>query len=795
MLRNENVSESRNSGSKGGQRRGSAAGTAKAKKNGTVGKAAAKRPGLGSQGNLIFSLDIGTRTIVGVVGKKEEDTFTVVASEVVPHSHRAMIDGQIEDIAQVAKVVKRVVSGLESKLGVKLTQVALAAAGRSLKTQQVKIDIDVAEQQSITEEMVKSFEMEAISKAQGLLDETVKDSGLPVTFYCVGHSVIHYYLDDYPIKSFVGHKGKTATVDLIAAFLPNLVVESLYAVMDMVGLEVSSLTLEPIAAMNVIVPADARLINVALVDIGAGTSDIAIAKNGSIVAYAMATIAGDEITEEIIRRYLVDFDTAEGLKLALGEETLSFRDILGYEYELVAKEFLESISPAIENLASTICQHILDCNGGAPAAVFLVGGGSKVPGLPNLVSEKLGVAKNRIAVGGYNPIKYLSLAKDAENLKGPEFVTPIGIGMTATMQKGYDFATIYLNDKKVRVFNREKLSILDLLGVAGFKATNIIGRSGRNLTFTFNGETQFIKGEIATPATLTVNDVPAHVGTPVKQGDKVMLIPAQNGLSAEMSILDFAGELSPFNVTVDGQSYTAGVYATVNGALTDSSYHIRNFDDIKVWRVSTVEELRKTLPFDAYTLDFYRSTEDEIPLEDDTPISAGDVFFTQPSERLPEGAPTDNSAGDGEESGSSGERSTEPIWNPTRQPAAGEVAVKLNGYDLILPLNTSGQNHMFLELTALANLDLQNPQGTGRVIQTLNGVEANYTDTLMNGDEAIIIWEGSDLSLWTPEIFAEKPIENLPDQAAAQDSEEPEVRAEETIEEESVGGNENEQQF
>ena len=113
----------------------------------------------------------------------------------------------------------------------------------------------------------------------------------------------------------LGHKGKKASVELIAAFLPSLVVESLYTVTDMNGLEVASLTLEPIAAMNVIIPPEVRLINIALVDIGAGTTDIAISQQGSIVAYAMATIAGDEITEEIIQKYLVDFETAEQIKV------------------------------------------------------------------------------------------------------------------------------------------------------------------------------------------------------------------------------------------------------------------------------------------------------------------------------------------------------------------------------------------------------------------------------------------------------------------------------------------------
>ena len=76
-------------------------------------------------------------------------------------------------------------------------------------------------------------------------------------------------------------------------------------------LTVENLTLEPIAAINVVVPEDIRLLNIALVDIGAGTSDIAISKDGSIIAYDMVTTAGDEITEAIMQKCLCNFENAE----------------------------------------------------------------------------------------------------------------------------------------------------------------------------------------------------------------------------------------------------------------------------------------------------------------------------------------------------------------------------------------------------------------------------------------------------------------------------------------------------
>lgn len=99
--------------------------------------------------------------------------------------------------------------------------------------------------------------------------------------------------------------------------------------MGRAGLHVLNLTLEPIAAINVAIPESFRMLNLALVDVGAGTSDICVTKDGSIVAYGMIPYAGDEITELLVQHYLVDFNTAEHIKIASGEMgPIEYKDIM-----------------------------------------------------------------------------------------------------------------------------------------------------------------------------------------------------------------------------------------------------------------------------------------------------------------------------------------------------------------------------------------------------------------------------------------------------------------------------------
>lgn len=541
------------------------------------------------QGDRIFALDIGTRTVVGIIGERDGDNFRILECVSKPHTRRAMVDGQVEDIKQVAKIVGEVKAHLEAKIGCTLQRACIAAAGRALRTVNISKEFDIAESEIVTEEMVASMEMETISLAQSRLDEETQGDG--TLFYCVGHNVVSYYLDDYRMISLTGHKGQRAQINMVVAFLPGIVVEGLYSVMELNKLEVQSLTLEPIAAMNVIIPPEIRLINIALVDIGAGTSDIAISKDGSIIAYAMATVAGDEITEEIIKTYLVDFSAAEQMKYdADTGEIIKYKDIFGIPHSVSQEDFIESILSGMDNLASTVCNTILKINGGSPQAVFLVGGGSLIKGLTTLMADKLDIDEDRVAVGSGEFVRNV----DMGGFKmGAEYITPIGIGVTALNDRGYDFSVITVNDKKVRVFDTKKLTVFQLLSAAGFKAAEIMGHSGQGLTFTLNGNKIFRKGTLMTSAEIMVNGKNAGLTTVVTQGDRVTLTPAKNGENAHTSLrneIDYSKYNSGY-VNFGSKKYKFGLEVTVNGKPKDPDYEIQPLDNIVTGGILTLGDL------------------------------------------------------------------------------------------------------------------------------------------------------------------------------------------------------------
>lgn len=505
----------------------------------------------------VFALDIGTRSIIGMVGVPDGDRMQIAAIEKVEHTKRAMIDGQIEDIDQVAGVAGMVKDRLEKKLGCRLTRVAVAAAGRSLRTESVTYEMELPDVQRIDAETVSRLEAGAIGEAEKAFfggEETERS----VRFYLVGYSVSRYYLDDYILSSLIDHNGRVLRADVIATFLPAEVVESLYAAMHKIDLEIASLTLEPIAAINAAIPANIRLLNLALVDIGAGTSDIAVCRDGCVTGYTMAVQAGDEITESIMKEFLVNFSTAEEIKSRLDSaEPIVFTDIMGFEQVASREQLCEGVKPAVDHLCEAICDKILEANGGTPSAVFLAGGGSRFPGLLEGIVERLHMDPKRVAVAGRNFMT--SACSEEYDLENPEYATPLGIVISAGLNMINDSFRILLNGRPAKLFRNGIFTTMNILMMNGYGYQDIMGKSGQNLVVFLNGSRRVFYGEKAEPCVLKLNGRDAQLSDMVRAGDQLDFVPVRHGKDASARLSDLIGQEQKGTVTVNGLAVSEDV--------------------------------------------------------------------------------------------------------------------------------------------------------------------------------------------------------------------------------------------
>ena len=119
---------------------------------------------------LVFGLDIGTRSIVGTVGyKNSTNGFVAVAQVAIEHETRAMIDGQIHDIGQVAATISKIKEQLEKMTGRTLQQVCIAAAGRVLKTVEADATMSFSNETVVTNEHIYTLNMLGVENAYEIL--------------------------------------------------------------------------------------------------------------------------------------------------------------------------------------------------------------------------------------------------------------------------------------------------------------------------------------------------------------------------------------------------------------------------------------------------------------------------------------------------------------------------------------------------------------------------------------------------------------------------------------------------
>ncbi len=539
---------------------------------------------------LVFGLDIGTRNIVGTVGYRTEDEkFIVVAQYMKQHESRSMIDGQIHDIGRVGRTITAVKAELEKQIEQPLTEVCIAAAGRVLKTVTTKVEYEYSEESVVTAEDLHTLDLLGIEQAHNILKEK---NDTQYKFYCVGYSVMNYYLNDEIFISLEGHKAYKVGEDIIVTFLPEDVVDGLYSAVAIAGLTVANMTLEPIAAIDVAIPESYRMLNIALVDVGAGTSDISITRDGSIIAYGMIPFAGDELTEVIVQHYLVDFKTAEAIKLAsTTKEEVTYQDIMSISHTIPSTEVWELLAPVVEKITSEVASKILELNGDrSVSATFVVGGGGKVHGFTTELASLLDLPEERVALRGEEVLQEIEFVQEGIK-KDPLLVTPIGICLNYYEQKN-NFIMIRFNGERMKLYDNNRLTVVDAALQAGFPKEQLFPKRGVPINFTVNGITRIARGEAGEPAIVTLNGEPANINTPLEPNCEIVITPSTAGDAAVYRIEQLE-EYSKSTVAfiVNGQVVVCPRFVEVNGSLEPGFYEIKEGDAIETRSYYTVGQL------------------------------------------------------------------------------------------------------------------------------------------------------------------------------------------------------------
>lgn len=323
----------------------------------------------------LVGLDIGTEYVKALIGRVEDDGIDIVG---VGRAHQGLADmqaGAISDITAVTANCDKALAQAEDQAGVSVRSAVIGIAGELVKgtTTTVRVRRQAADKpldMTELEKIIRLVQERAEAKAKKQLAWEL--GGKDVEVRLVNSALVSIEIDGYPITNPIGFQGKDVVVQLYTAFAPLIHIGALERVAQMLDLDLLAVAAEPFAvARSVLGNNSDATMSAILMDVGGGTTDIAVIHEGGVQGTEMFGIGGRAYTRSIERDSGVDFDEAEQLKLGLSHGKLQTEKAAAVEASL--RKTLNVWTSGVEVALAefTKLDHL-------PNRILLCGGGSSL---------------------------------------------------------------------------------------------------------------------------------------------------------------------------------------------------------------------------------------------------------------------------------------------------------------------------------------------------------------------------------------------------------------------------------
>lgn len=373
--------------------------------------------------DIISAIDIGTTKIVAIIGKKEIDgKFRILGIGKAPS--KGVKRGNVLNIEETVNSIKAAVEIAEQKAQIKVTDVYVGIAGQNIKCIRNSGYVNRA-----------SYDQEITAEDVDFLTQDQYRIGLEP-----GEEIIHVLPQSYSVDGENGVKpigicGKRLEGNFHIVIGKTMNIKNLKRCVERAGLRLKSLVLEPLASSSAVLTDDEKEAGVALIDIGGGTTDLAIYYEGTISHTAVVPFGGNVLTSDVKSAYNILERHAEELKVQFGsalaeatgdDEIVTVPGVSGRNAKEISQKSLANVLQArMEEIIGSIEFQIENSGYGdrLGAGIVLTGGGALLKNLPQLVSFKTG---HEIRIG--YPIQYLT-SDVKEDVNSPMYSTSVGLMM------------------------------------------------------------------------------------------------------------------------------------------------------------------------------------------------------------------------------------------------------------------------------------------------------------------------------------------------------------------------------
>lgn len=330
-----------------------------------------------------LALDVGTEVIKALVCTINEGTVEVLGVSKKKQSFAAMRGGVISNIRSVVSECRTALSEASAEVSPPST-VLLGIAGELVKGVMVeaKFERENPDDPITRQELISVVERaKADAKAESEQIYSTISTGLKGEIVEVGAVVADTKVDGYITEEAEGLQGKTVELRIFYTYAPRLHVSYLHSLADSLGLSVAAILPEPFTIVRAIAHSKEEGFNGIIIDIGGGTTDIAIVKQGILIGTEMIALGGRVFTKRIAQDLMINFEEAEAIKLKY-----SSRELIEGKVKQVKESLRKDIPVWMDGVELALAEYEEEV-GVFPEKIMLCGGGSLLPEIKTTLVE------------------------------------------------------------------------------------------------------------------------------------------------------------------------------------------------------------------------------------------------------------------------------------------------------------------------------------------------------------------------------------------------------------------------
>lgn len=376
----------------------------------------------------VVALDVGTEFVKALIGKVSDTSIEIIG---VGRAHQQLSDMQAGAIADIAAVVQNCNDALakaEEQAGLSVRTAVLGIAGELVKgttttvpcrrkDPELEIDIDEMEQ------MISLSQERASQKARENIILELGNSQLDVRL--INSALVGITIDGYQVTNPIGFKGRDVVIQLYTAFAPLIHIAALERTAKELDLDLLAVAAEPFAVARSVIGDNANAsMSAVLMDVGGGTTDLAVVNEGGVQGTKMFGIGGRAFTRSIEREVGTDFEHAEQLKLNVSQNTLPSKQ------QAAVEEALDKTSDVWVGGVELALSEFNDLDH-IPHRILLCGGGASLENLTKVLKETKWYSEvpftRKPTVDFISPKDVIGIKDSTGDVNDHTFVTAMGL--------------------------------------------------------------------------------------------------------------------------------------------------------------------------------------------------------------------------------------------------------------------------------------------------------------------------------------------------------------------------------